>query len=217
MTELLRWSSGRFLVVIQETGVEGRVFGVLEGPEDFVLDEEVASAAARRIGVVVGSFFDEQLFDTAEDLARFAEFEARAEQEAGPTLASLGVEGHVVIERIQLEDGREIRRSPSSPRRGQPAAGPLPQASSAPLPSAPRPVAGVPELTVEHYAAFCVERTLYPHALEAVAQRYGVASYDALQALDARWHGRFGGEPHLYVAWQQAYAEYEGWLRQQAR
>jgi hypothetical protein len=75
----------------------------------------------------------------------------------------------------------------------------------------------LPDLTVEQYASLCVERVMRPGAEAQVAQRYRVLTQEALQALDARWSRRFQTEGELHRRWQQAYAQYEAWVRSQKR
>jgi hypothetical protein len=70
-----------------------------------------------------------------------------------------------------------------------------------------------PELTVEQYASLCVERALHPGQDAAVAQRYRVLTEQALQSLDAHWRQRFQAEGELHRRWQEAYTQYEAWLR----
>ena len=75
--------------------------------------------------------------------------------------------------------------------------------------------ADLPDLSVEQYASLCVDRTMSPGADAAVAERYRVLTQEALQALDTRWSQRFQAEGELYRRWQQAYAQYEAWIRSQ--
>ena len=70
-----------------------------------------------------------------------------------------------------------------------------------------------PELTVEQYASLCVERALNPGQDVAVAQRYRVLTEQALERLDAHWRQRFQAEGELHRRWQEAYTQYEAWLR----
>ncbi len=93
-----------------------------------------------------------------------------------------------------------------------------PESPPAQSPAAPTPAAaaaGVPELTIEQYASLCVERAMNPGAEGQVAQRYEVPSPEALQALDARWHQSLQADGALNGRFQQAYAQYEAWLRSQ--
>ena len=86
------------------------------------------------------------------------------------------------------------------------------------VPDEPPPVPeNLPELSVEQYASLCVDRTMSPGAEAEVAQRYRVLTIEALRALDARWSQRFQAEGELYHHWQQAYAQYEAWVRSQKR
>lgn len=70
-----------------------------------------------------------------------------------------------------------------------------------------------PELSVEQYASLCVERALNPGDDSAVAKRYQVLTEQALRSLDARWRQRFETEGELYRRWQQAFSQYEAWLK----
>jgi len=73
----------------------------------------------------------------------------------------------------------------------------------------------LPELSLEQYASLCVERTLDPAGQQAVAERYRVLTVEAMRALDEHWRQRFAKEGELHQRWQQAYAQYEAWLRSQ--
>jgi hypothetical protein len=73
----------------------------------------------------------------------------------------------------------------------------------------------VPELSVEQYASLCVERTVNPAAAGEAAKRYRVLTEQALQSLDEQWRSRFSAEGELQQRYQQAYAQYEAWLKRQ--
>ncbi len=72
---------------------------------------------------------------------------------------------------------------------------------------------GLPDLSLEQYASLCVERALYPGNDLQVAERYKLLTAEALQKLDASWRKRFAAEGNLQARWQQAYSQYEAWLR----
>jgi len=73
----------------------------------------------------------------------------------------------------------------------------------------------LPDLSVEQYASLCVERTLNPETQKEVAQRYRILTAQALRTLDDQWRQRFAKEGELQSRWQQAYTQYETWLRSQ--
>lgn len=75
----------------------------------------------------------------------------------------------------------------------------------------------VPELTVEQYASLCVERTMHPGQQGDVAKRYKVLTEQALRALDERFRQRFATQGELLQRYQQAYARYEAWVREQKK
>jgi hypothetical protein len=74
-----------------------------------------------------------------------------------------------------------------------------------------------PELTVEQYASLCVERALAPQAQVDAAKRYRILTEQALVAVDRHWRRRFDEEGALYRRWQEAYAQYEAWIRAQKK
>jgi hypothetical protein len=85
-----------------------------------------------------------------------------------------------------------------------------------PPPGAAPQAAPTPQLNVEQYASLCVERTLQPANIPQILARFQVAP-GAIDQLDAQWRAWLGGDPALNQRFQQAYAQYEAWLRQQQR
>jgi hypothetical protein len=78
----------------------------------------------------------------------------------------------------------------------------------------------VPEddsLTVEQYASLCVDRVMSPGGEDEVAQRYQIATREALRALDERFRDRFAREGELLNRYNTAYARYQEWLRSQPK
>ena len=74
-----------------------------------------------------------------------------------------------------------------------------------------------PDLTVEQYASFCVERALDPDHASTTAARYRVLTEQALKSLDSQWRQRFEAEGQLYDRWRTAYEQYEAWIRVQKK
>jgi len=72
-----------------------------------------------------------------------------------------------------------------------------------------KPVAKLPELTLEQHAALSAELAVGsdPARRAAVLARYGIESTEALIALGAAWQARLGAEPETAQRWKVIYAE----------
>jgi len=71
----------------------------------------------------------------------------------------------------------------------------------------------IPDLTVEQYASLCVEREINPDQQQETLARYKVLTEQALRTLDERWQHRFATEGDLQQRWQQAFTQYQAWLK----
>jgi hypothetical protein len=73
------------------------------------------------------------------------------------------------------------------------------------------------QLTLEQYAAFCAERTVYPGRLADTAARYQLRDELEAQMLDEIWRARFVDDPALGERYAATYEHYRKWLRKQGR
>jgi hypothetical protein len=100
-------------------------------------------------------------------------------------------------------------------RKALPFAG-LPGVPSPATPAAPAEQAPPSRLSLQSYASLCAELAAYPANRAAILARYGIADEAAYRALDHEWQARIA-DPEVRSRWQQSYATYADWLRQQAR
>jgi len=70
-----------------------------------------------------------------------------------------------------------------------------------------------PTLDVKQFVAYSTNLALWPAQAAETFSKYGVKSEAARAALDEHWRTRFTSEPELWVEFQQARADYLGWLR----
>lgn len=71
-----------------------------------------------------------------------------------------------------------------------------------------------PALTVEQYAAFCAELTVFPDEAADIHRKYRVASAEGRAALDAAFVRRFGADPTLQRRWRALVDHYGAWYRE---
>jgi hypothetical protein len=84
-------------------------------------------------------------------------------------------------------------------------------------PKVPPPTSALPVLSIEQYAAFCVEVWLHPKRTSETLARYGVRDDASRLALDAAWAERFGREPETEEQWRALCAHYREWFRSNKR
>ncbi len=79
------------------------------------------------------------------------------------------------------------------------------------------PVLQVPDepLTVEQYAAFCAELSVFPDAADSIHRQYGVPGAEARGLLDAAFARRFAADPTLERKCRALVRHYEGWFRRE--
>jgi hypothetical protein len=106
-----------------------------------------------------------------------------------------------------------------SPRVGGetlPVAANLAQAARATLPfgktgaAAPKPA--TMRLTLEDYAAVCVELTLYPDRAVKVMRAYHIPDEQTLRAIDADWKQRLSAHTDTHQRWQELYVAHRNRL-----
>ncbi len=73
-------------------------------------------------------------------------------------------------------------------------------------------VGQLPTLTVDQYACYIAERTLYPNHLAQVRTRYGVISEDGHGVMALRWAARLAAHPRQRQRYAEAYQQYIDWL-----
>lgn len=73
------------------------------------------------------------------------------------------------------------------------------------------------QLTLEQYAAFCAERTIYPDRVAAVMARYQLRDHAQVQLLDQTWRARVADDHALSERYSTAFEHYCKWLREQGR
>ena len=73
-----------------------------------------------------------------------------------------------------------------------------------------------PVLTVEQYAAFCAELTVFPEKAADIHRKYRVASAEARAALDAAFAQRLRADPSLQRRWRALVDHYGAWYRREA-
>jgi hypothetical protein len=100
----------------------------------------------------------------------------------------------------------------ASPRVGGetlPVAADLARAATATLPFGKSVAASLKpatmRLTIEDYAAVCVELALYPDRALDVMRRYHVPDEQTLRAIDADWKSRLSAHPDTHQRWQELY------------
>lgn len=72
---------------------------------------------------------------------------------------------------------------------------------------APRAEPGEVALSIERYAALCVDLTESPDAHEVVLRRYGISAAEKL-ALDVHWTQQMAADPTTWLAWDRASAQH---------
>jgi hypothetical protein len=70
-----------------------------------------------------------------------------------------------------------------------------------------------PRLTLEQYASFRVELSLWPARSAQIHHRYKVANNAARAALGEHWKSHFEERPEARARFEEAFAEYMGWVR----
>ena len=86
------------------------------------------------------------------------------------------------------------------------------------LPFATRtPGPAFPRLPLQSYASLCAELTVYPERTAEILGKYGIKDDEARLALDTDWRARLANHADTRQTWQGLRAQYEGWLRQQAK
>jgi len=78
------------------------------------------------------------------------------------------------------------------------------------------PAAKDASLSLEQYAAYCAELTVFPDRTEQIHEKYGLASADARAALSAAFAQRFGADPILQRRWRALVVHYGDWYRREA-
>lgn len=74
-------------------------------------------------------------------------------------------------------------------------------------------VVAFPRLTIEQYASFRVELSLWPERSAQIYHRYRVANNAAHGALDEHWKSHFEERPEARARFEEAFAEYMSWVR----
>lgn len=72
--------------------------------------------------------------------------------------------------------------------------------------------ASLPQLTVEQFASFVVERELYPATIDSVRTRYGIVSPEVESALERVFLDRFAREPAARQLYEDVRSRYRAWL-----
>jgi hypothetical protein len=75
----------------------------------------------------------------------------------------------------------------------------------------------LPELSLQQYAALCVEADLNPARAQETDRRYGVASPAARAELHRAWADRLGADAGLKAQWAALAAQYRDWFQAQER
>jgi hypothetical protein len=70
------------------------------------------------------------------------------------------------------------------------------------------------QLTLEQYAAFCAERSLYSDRVADVRARYQVRDEAQANLLDQLWRARFADDSALGERYASAYERYSKWLHE---
>ena len=70
-----------------------------------------------------------------------------------------------------------------------------------------------PRLTLEQYASFHIELSLWPERAAQIYERYHVANKAAHDALDEHWKSHFEERPEARARFEAAFAEYMDWVR----
>ena len=70
-----------------------------------------------------------------------------------------------------------------------------------------------PRLTVEEYASFCAEMTVYPEWWAAIFLRYRVLHAAARGALDAHWGKCFLEQAEVRAVFEEKLSVFTAWLR----
>ncbi|WP_437334285.1 hypothetical protein [Sorangium sp. So ce394] len=97
---------------------------------------------------------------------------------------------------------RETELASSSP--------PGPALPFAPPPAAMAPLeSGVPSLSLERYAALCVDLRRFPEQGSEILRRHGITAEQRAN-LDAHWRKRMAEEPAVRLAWERACEAYAG-------
>lgn len=95
--------------------------------------------------------------------------------------------------------------------RSAPAPGPAEDGALAPLePPAPPPPHGA--FTLEQYAAFYAELSVYREWAAHVRARYGMTDDARWRSLQQTWQEQFRRDPSLYARWHDLHARYEQWF-----
>lgn len=68
-------------------------------------------------------------------------------------------------------------------------------------------------LSLDRYAALCVELSVHPEEAEAIFERYGLGSAEKRAAIDEAWMDRLHGDPEEYEAWQELYRRHDAVMR----
>lgn len=76
---------------------------------------------------------------------------------------------------------------------------------------------GFPRLTIEQYASFHGELSLWPHRSKQIYDRYRVMNHAARVALDEHWKRHFEERPEARARFEEAFAVYISWIRGAAR
>ena len=79
--------------------------------------------------------------------------------------------------------------------------------ASAPVAEDPRAETDGVALSIERYAALCVDLIESPDAHEAVLRRYGINAAEKL-ALDVHWTQEMAEDPTIWLAWDRASAQH---------
>jgi hypothetical protein len=69
-----------------------------------------------------------------------------------------------------------------------------------------------PRLTIEQYASFRVDLSLWPKRSAQIHPRYHVANNAARAALDEHWKSHFEERPKARARFEAAFAEYRAWV-----
>ncbi|WP_156338238.1 hypothetical protein [Chondromyces crocatus] len=107
------------------------------------------------------------------------------------------------------------RSATASPRGAVPA--PLPAPAPAATPPPPPPRAQGADLDIYQYAALCAELAVFPGAVEATFQRYGLHEPARRAAVDTAWKARLQADARAYATWQEHYRRIHAYWTAQVR